>query len=157
MHANTCSLLFSGFPIPLQPGMNKIFFPLAQSSQVHTLLDIHSQNNQFNKHPSTHVCRLPSTPRKRTISFLDSISNIKSLQIQKSFSFLRGKRGICYIEQCLRSLCSRPSRNTNKKHLNFQICENENLLDILCSCTETSRHNEHDTTTQHLCSPTTGK
>lgn len=158
MHVSTCSLLFSAFSIPLQPDVNKTSF-LVQSSQGHTFLDIHSHNNQLSIQPSTHVFPSSRTHRKRTISFLDPISSIKSSQIQKISLSLEGKEesaapnsalGICFLDPVITHIHTKNTRASRSVKM-------RSLLDILCSRTETSRHKEHDMTTQHLCSPTTGK
>ena len=122
----TCGFLVSGFPTPPRPGMKKILLPLAQSSQVHTSLGIHLQNNQFSIHPSTQVLPLPNTQEKRIISLQDPVSNSKSLQIHK-FLFPKMEESKHYTKQTLGSLFSRLGYNTDHD-LSLQICSNKDPL-----------------------------
>lgn len=156
MHANTRSSLLLGFAASLQPSMNKILFPLVQLSQVHTFLDVHSHTNRLTRHPSTQCLPTPQVLKEKGLFFSWTLIQIPNLYKYRSLASPRGEGGTCCTKQHLRSLCSRPSFNTDHS-LNFQNCENEGSAQHPLLSHRISRQNGNDTTTQCLYSLTTCK
>lgn len=146
---HTRASLFSEFPTPLKPGMNKILFPLAQSSQVHTFLAVHSNTHQLSRHPRTHVFPPPKYSKKRDYFFPGPYLKYQVFTNTEASLPWEGKKesaatnsalGVCFLEPVIMQITAWAPRPVKMR----------NVLNTLCSPTDTSRHNANDMTTQRL-------